>query len=353
MPRHQPTDPARSRVALFIGDALVTEPEARRSIGEFLAGGDRQLDLEIVRLPDDPLERAIESLSQVGMFTKGRCVWLRGLSNEPADALEKLLEYLVSGLPPEASLVATSTKLDKRSRIFKWFRAHGEVADLRIKVDQYGRIDHDSLSRFVLRRLAANGVAKPSPHLLEAITSRLSAGTGELLQELDRLCLACHPQGTLSEALIEQHLADRGQAWVFDLTNAISRRCLGEAVTTIERLLGQGEAPLRVLAALATHIGNLHEAARFLTAVGSRAIADQGQFARKVFPTLPEQLRVGYGNNGFRAWHAFRAAAAFGSNELRQLHGALLGLDLQLKSSRTPALLLFTAFMQEACARKA
>ncbi len=346
-------DIADPRVALILGDPLVAEPEARAAIGKLLADGDAQLDLDIIRLPDDPLEAAIESLSQVGMFSRGRCVWLRGLSTESKSSIESLLAFLNDGLPAESSLVATASKLDKRSKIFKWFRDNGRVVDLRIEVDRYGRLDQDSLARFVAVRVEANGLPKPAARTLNLIASRLSHEMGEIVQAVDRLCLACRPGAKLDQSLVEQHLPDRAEAWVFDLTDAISRQQLAVAVTTLERLLSQGEAPLRVLAPLATHIANLHEASRYLDRIGGRSIGDQGQFARKVFPGLPEELRLRYANNGFRAWHAFKAAAAFGAVELRRLHRAILGLDLQLKSSRTPALLLFTAFVQEACARKA
>ena len=75
-----------ARVRVFLGDPALTEDRANAAIANFVAPDRRDLDFEIVRLPEDSIDRVSEALCQVGMFAKGRCVLLKG----PLEALLKI-----------------------------------------------------------------------------------------------------------------------------------------------------------------------------------------------------------------------------------------------------------------------
>jgi hypothetical protein len=65
------------RALLILGDPAIADQRARATIDEWLPGDRQSVDLEIVRVPEEPIERAEALLRQVGLFGAGRCVWIR------------------------------------------------------------------------------------------------------------------------------------------------------------------------------------------------------------------------------------------------------------------------------------
>lgn len=341
------------RVLLFLGDPVVTDPEVRRAIDVLIPRERQQVDLEIVRAGEDCLDRTIEHLSQVGMFSTGRCVWVRGMTAEPAEAASRFLDFLAGksgpGLSPDSAIVASASHLDKRSRLYKWFSSHATVTDLALEVDRQGRLKEEQAVDFVAARIKASGLTVPTRRTLALIAGRAGSDVGQLAQEVDKLCVACDADATVTDKLVRTHMRDQAQAWVYDLTGAISARDAGSAQRVIEKLVGQGEPPLRLLATLATHLANLIEASRLVAGLPPTALRNAGAFARDYFPKLPEAAREHF-KTGFRAFYAFQGAAAFKPAELVGLHRELLSIDLRLKSSRADPIHLFGAFLQRACA---
>jgi len=340
-------------IQLFIGDGAVIDELARKAIDRLLPPERQSVDLDVVRQPERSLLDAVACFDQVGMFAAGRCVWIRGLANETGEEAEALLAFLDRGLPEGCSLVVTAARIDQRSRLYKWFDANAEITSAKIESDRSGRLKEDQVVGFVRKRIAANGLAVPAPTVLAAIAQRAGTVVGELAQEIDKLCLAASDAGDISEDLVRTHVRDQAQAWVYDLTNAISSRRLDQAQPLVERLLAQGEPPLRLLATLASHVGDLIEAAGALASVPRSALqGSPGGFAKSAYPRLPQAFRARF-KSGFRAYYVLRGASAFRPTELRRLHRDLVELDLKLKSSSIAPTHLFAAFVQAACGARA
>jgi DNA polymerase III delta subunit len=278
-----------------------------------LAGGARDLDLTVLRPGEDPLASAGAALAQVGMFSGGRCLWIRGF-DESADDAHEVLDLLTAGIPAESTLLVTARALDQRSRLFKWFAANGNVEDLRIARDKRGQMLDEEVEQFIRKRLEEQGI-RTSTQVVALIRQRAGNEIGSLAQELDKLALAADESGNLTAADVRAHVRDQNEAWVFDLTNAISERSLDRAVTLLERLLAQGEPPIRLVAVLATHIADLIEAARVLPSFPRTRNA--GAFARDYFPKLPVEFRNRF-KSAFRAFYVLQGAAAFTLDELRR-----------------------------------
>ena len=55
-----------ARVRVFLGDPAVTEERAHAALSELISSDRKDLDLEIVRLPDDPIEPLLEADAAAG-----------------------------------------------------------------------------------------------------------------------------------------------------------------------------------------------------------------------------------------------------------------------------------------------
>ncbi|MFT4570872.1 MAG: DNA polymerase III delta subunit [Hyphomicrobiaceae bacterium] len=391
-------------VTLFIGESSIVDPHVKRAIDAQVPVERQSLDVEIIRIPERSLDDAIAALLQVGMFSGSRCVWVRGWpttqttgeeaekkansgTNRATEAteatdddsknqddgsaeLERFLDFIDpehsapfldaqkkkkpieltnKGIPAGSSLIISTASFDKRKKTSKRLTKVAEVHNLQPATTKDRKLDASSVSDLVRERLAGFGIAKPSSGVIDAILQRAGTEVGQLLQEVDRLCL-CAGEGALDVALVEREMRDMASAWVFALTDAISQRDLGEAEAILDSLLSQGEPVQRLVPVIASQVAELIEARRALAHVPSHALdGNSGAFVKKVVPNLPG---VWAGRrNPWRVYHLLIAARRFGPRELSRLHGELHRLDLATKGSRIPHRALLSRFLQQACRR--
>lgn len=342
-----------ARVYAFIGEPSLAEERANAVLTKLIAGERRDLDLEVVRLPDDPIERVDEALCQVGMFARGRCVLLKGPLELEAH-VDGLLRFLETKFPPDAALVIATPKIDRRGKLYRWLHEHATIEDLRIDPKGESRgADTSSLASAIDARIRANGFPPPDAAVVDALLARLGTSAGELCNEVDRLCLTIGTPRVLTVKDITDVVRDSAGAWIFDFVNAICERQAGPALTLVAALLAGGDAPLRIVGTLSTKVAELLVASRYArTAKLPPPPANATAFARNVYPGLPEAARRRFANP-YRAYHVFRVGQSRGSRALRELHRQLLELDLALKSGGGQPRHLLCNFVLSACGRGA
>jgi len=345
--------PRNSRIRVFVGDPVIVEERASSTLASLVTPDRKDVDVEVVRLPDDPIETIDGALRQVGMFESGRCVVLKGPLDDPSH-LEWLLRFLETRIPSEAALIVATSKIDGRSKLYRWLQEHGTVEDLRIERKSDGRItDPADLAALVDTRIRANGFATATRAVVDAITDRAGTSLGELCNEVDRMCLAVGTPRALTVRDVSDHIRDATAVWIFDLVDAICERRTATALTLISELLARGEVPLRIVATLSTKVAEFLLAAQYArSAKLPPPPATAGAFAKSIYPSLPEPARRRFANP-YRAFHVFRVGQSRGSRSLRQLHRQLLELDLALKSSGGQARHLLADFVTSACGRGA
>lgn len=341
------------RVFVFVGEPAIAEERANAVVADLVPASRRDLDLEIVRLPDDSIERVSEALCQVGMFSSGRCVLLKGPLDQP-EQMERLLQFLETRLPADAALVVATSKLDGRSKLHRWLHENGRIEDLRVEKKPDGRAaGHAGLADIVVARLHTNGFPAPSGPVLEAIVARAGSSLGELCQDIDRLCLAIGTARPLTRKDVTDHVRDAAGAWIFDFVDAICERRTSDALTLVADLISAGEPPLRLVATLSTRVADFLVAARYASAAKLPPPPQSaGAFAKTVYPSLPETARKRF-VNPYRTYHIFRVAQSRGYRSLRRLHRQLCDLDLALKSGAGLPRHLMTEFVAAACESRA
>lgn len=351
-------------VVLFLGDASIVDPLVHSLVDERLAEVAQSLDFEVFRFGERPITDIEASLRQVGMFSARRCIWLRSFvesksrsstpedeeGEDDGDSLETvnsdLLSILQGGVPDGSLLVVSASALDARGKLFKWFHKNARVEDRRVQVERGGKLSEDGLREVLEDRLRELGVVRIGGGALHAMMERSGTVVGETLQEVDRLVLSLADPTALDLAAVRRGMRDLSLGWVFDLTTAIEQRDLAVAERLVERMLAEGEAPLRLCALLASQIGQLAVARSLVDGLPPRALQMQGTaFLKGPAMGLPAAFR------DWRGYFRLRAASNFRKEELHQLHGEVLRLDLALKSSPAAPGLLFSRFLQAACVR--
>ncbi len=187
-------------------------------------------------LPPEP--EALAALVQPGLFGReGGVLDFRELSEAGWQELKQSLEAFPADL-----LIYDPKPPSGRTRFYK---KRGEVR--RFPTPRFGE-----RRVFVQNLLKARGLKAPAAvvHLL----AESEADTEGLVREVEKLALL---EGPLTPERVGPLLAWSPAQSAFDLAEPLSRREPGEALAVLARLLAEGEAPLKVLGALAWHYGKL------------------------------------------------------------------------------------------------
>ncbi len=172
----------------------------------------------------------------------GRLVVIREPKALPGGGAKKFLEYLGD---PESSncLVIIDDESDRRSKLFTEASAAGALVDFRpppwLKRSQAVT---DALRAL---GLSADGEAL---RMLEAI---LPEDRGLLRRELEKIDLLLGDKRRIAPADLTDLLVDWSGVGIFDLTDRIASGDLPGALRSLDKLLDEGEEPLRLTGMLA------------------------------------------------------------------------------------------------------
>lgn len=170
-------------------------------------------------------------------------------------------------------------------------------------------------------------------------------------QELEKLLLYVGEEPWIRAADVAEVFIDQGEGWIFDLTRAIAERDSLMALGHLERLLSQGDPPLRLLGVIASEVRRFLAARQLLegTLRGSwQPEMGYEQFQRSVSRHGPPLLtRSPYGD-----YLTFRSAAKFTTAELVRALERIYQADLRLKSSSHPPRLVLERLILDMCRGK-
>ncbi|MFQ5353290.1 MAG: DNA polymerase III subunit delta [Candidatus Binatia bacterium] len=239
------TEAAPNRLALYVGHPSLTDPAVRSAALETVPLERQAFDLEIIHGDANSVASARAALLQLSFGAGRRCVWLRSFDDSDPREVEGLLELVEQGWAGDNLLVVSTAKIDRRTRLYQAIARAGSVRDLRLRTDRMGRFEERAVSALIIERLKANGRPAPNRAVLGEIMSRAGSDEGQLLQELDKLCLVGDAGRALTVEDVKALMNDAAEASVFELTDAISARQFDKAQLLVEEILAGGTAPQR------------------------------------------------------------------------------------------------------------
>jgi DNA polymerase-3 subunit delta len=312
---------APKRKAVFVvlgGDSYLAE-ECLETLLQDNVGGDRGDSVQVLRGDETTWTRILEASRMRSLFVDRRAVVVRG-----ADALkgndEEVRAYLEDPTPG-VTLIFMAAKPDRRRAVWKSIL---EAAATFSAEPLKGRALRARVSREVQKR----GI-RLSEEGLEELLERVGQDLRRLMGELDKL--AAFGEKTLSAEEVSAVLGRGLAPPLYRLGDAFIARRRGDALDVMERILEEGEAPLRVLA-------TLHRALRQVR--GARALLDAR--ARR------EDFASRLGVPPFKVAELVEAARSWSDGELRGALRALGTADRRLKTSVESRLALTAAVV--ACA---
>lgn len=182
-------------------------------------------------------------------------------------------------------------------------------------VERIARLPPDDVPAWIRARAEIAG-ARLEPAAVTELASAAGPDTERIEQELAKL--AAYAGGApIAAATVRELVPGAIEAEVFDLTRAVVRRDARAAVTTLDRLLGDGQAPQQILALLVWQFRVLLFASRL------KSDADAERAARAIRSSPGAILR----------WRA--DARRVSQADITRAYESLYATDLAIKQGRT------------------
>jgi DNA polymerase III subunit delta len=297
----------RERVLRLIGTALDDPGDPFRL---------SELSADVVR--GDP-GRLLDEARALCLLGGRRVVRLRQAGDQATAACRALLQLE----PLEALVVIDAGELGASSSLRRLIEGARNAAALPCYRDE-GR----DLGELVDRLLAEHGLAV-EPEARAYLVEHLGADRGITRSEIAKLALYCaapagDPRGA-ARVTLEAAAGMVGDSAALDLDDLVHAAAAGDAPQLercLERLLGEGEAPVRLVRALANHFTRLHQLA--LRVAAGEPLEDVVERAR---PPIHFRRKAAV-RQALRRWPPERAAAAL---------GRLLAAEIGCKTTGWPA----------------
>lgn len=247
------------------------------------------------------LDRAFSSSQNLGLFGGGsKIVVIKYFELADKEYQEKLLTAQENA----QFIVYFSTKLDKRSRLYKFAKSKG-------KVEEYAPLKSSQLRTWLVRYSKELGINLTNQQISKLLSN--SAATQELLvNELEKLnCLSQKSNGHIDEADFLQIVSTDLESTIWDLVDLISTGDKSAAFTSLDRLSKDVEYEY-IFAMIARQIRLIYLG---LNATSSKHMTE-------------------FGVNPFVASKIFRVLARFNLEKVKKLYRKLTDIDIAVKSGK-------------------
>lgn len=268
-------------------------------------------------------------------------------SHRRAGDEHEVLDVLEQGVPIWDVLLLTASHVDRRTGLYRRFEAKGTVLDLSLERQKSGRISREIVAEFLDRRLRESG-KRIEREAREMIFTRAGDELWALHQELEKLLLYIGEEPWINLRHVEEVFLDHGEAWVFDLTEAIAGRDALGALGCLGRLLSQGEHPLRLLGTIASEVRRLLSARTLIEGEMRhrwKSHMSSSEFQRLILQGGEPLLTRTPGGD----YMSFQKAERFKTHELLRYLELIYKTDMQLKSTGGAPRVLMERLILEMC----
>lgn len=304
-----------SLLLLFGEESFFLERGAQRIRDILVPPESRDFNFQIYYGKEAQAVAILDSCRTLPVFAPHRLILVKDVHLFPAAELETLLSYLKEPVP-ETVLLFTGEKIDGRKKFFQEFKKRGAVVEFK-------RLYDNQIPGFV-REQAREAGRTFTEEALALFCRRVGTNLREVHAELRKLFDYLGDRDPADVADVVAVVSDTRADSVFDLTAALGRKDVAEALRLLGRLLEEGGTPLVVLAMMTRHFRQL-----WMT----RELLEQEVPRRDI------SRRVGV--NPYFVDGLIGQARHFTPARYREIFERFLAVDLALKSSGAhPAALL-------------
>lgn len=311
-------------IYIVTGEEVALLERARQLFVGLVPDNERDMNLGQYDLADTPLKIILEEAMSVPFFGERRVILVQQpqfltASGKLTDAEQEALLAIFNQPNDQVVLVffAQDLKIDKRKKVTKALFNVAQHLDLPL-LDE--RQSQQAIAQFLAKRHITI-----EPEAQQAFTARTNASYSAMLQEMPKLIAYAQDDKIIDLHAVEALVPKTLHANVFDMVEAVLAQRAQVALQIYHDLIGHGEAPIRINAAL---LGQF----RLLLQVAGLRGGDQ---------EVGQQLKVHW----YRVKLARQVLQQYDAKVLRKGYLGALDIDIQLKSTSRDPNLLFETFV--------
>ena len=260
------------QAALICGnDEYLVTAHARESVDAVCPIDEQALGLEMVDGKASTIDEAVDAidgvlaaLRTIGLFGGKKVVWLRDATflkhavimknAKVKELLASLAADLKGGLSGEQYLLISGPGIDRRSAFYKGIK---DVVDWH----EYDLPERDYEVRPIALQRATKRLREAAFSMdagcVDRLVDRVGFDTRQLFNELDKLMLYKGSERQISIADVDAIVSATGEAVIWDFTDAVAERKLGDALRVFRRLLFQKESAVRMVISMESLFSDL------------------------------------------------------------------------------------------------
>ena len=257
-------------------------------------------------------------------------------NSDPATLLEEALE---TGIPPGNILLLLAEEVDKRKRLYKYLKKNQVIIDL--SVEQGASSRAQKAQKSVLQELVAASLRDMGKRMAGGVMEQLFDRVGfhpvAVVMETEKLCLSIGDRDQITREDLDAIVGRTRQEALFELTSAIGKRQLGQAMVISTRLVDNSIHPLAIVATLRNYVRTLLLFKSLLEQpeYGYSSGMQANTFQQQCLPRLKEQERWKKELSGhpYAVFMQFKTASSFPLPVLTSWMEQIQGTELRLKGS--------------------
>jgi DNA polymerase-3 subunit delta len=284
--------------------------------------------------PDGDLSWTRNSLSTDWTTPPGK-----GSSTTPSDPGEMLAAILATGIPQNNTLILLTEEVDKRKKLFKLLKDEQTVVDLSVEGGSGAKAQKEQ--KAVLQELVRQTLAEQKKTMASGLTDLLFDRVGfhpvAVVMELRKVMAYIGERRQITRDDLDLLVGRTRQEALFELTTALSRKDLEQALVIADRLQENGIHPLAVVATLRNFARGLLLCRALLEqpVVRYEPAMTAAAFQQTCLPLLKEreQWKKELGGHPYALYMQFKTASLFPLSVLSSWLQLLLRAELRLKGS--------------------
>ena len=327
---------------LFGEDGYFVNEAFKKLLDSFVPEEDRSLNLEIFKGEKLDLDAVIIGLSSYPFLAGHKVVALldQEMPASTSPDFDLLLECLEKNIPPQNHLIiATSKTVDKRTVLFKKIKEIGEIFAFE---EEDARDRYSSFRDKINERVTSEG-KKITGEAFDSLIDRTGFDARLIFAEIEKLLNFAGDKKIIDKSDVDAVVPVTRQQVIFTLLDAMSRRDKKIAFDILERLLSEGEEPIKINHMMARQIRLLLQAKELLETEHLKKFNENSQFPlfQKLFGNRIEEFRDRYKEDSynlfsykpFYVFNVSRLASKWDKESLLKSFKFLHHADMDLKSS--------------------
>jgi len=248
---------------------------------------------------------------QIGLFAPKQLFIIKNLATKGKKEIQKKVAEIINNLSEFAQhiIFVEQETVSPENPIFKVVKEKGKIKELKL-------LHGESLRKWILEKIKEKGI-KIKVDALDLLMVLVGNNLFEMENEIEKLYLYCQEK---EKQIIEKEDVENLCGWYFDvnifqLVDAVGERNAKKTITTLLKLLDQGEDPLSILGMLGYQFKNL----LIVKSLVKRDLSEK-EIIQKT------------GLHPFVVKKTINQASYFAEEELKEIYKNLLNIDLEIKT---------------------